>query len=258
MREVPFPTPVTPAIARDATALFRTEGPRPRFAKSEEEQALRDEFMDRYFSEAQLNELPDIMAQRDVVEPGMWRRRWKRHILSNPLVPLLLRILILSFILGALSLAVNLHRTASTSTCTRGPDITYLVTIPTLTAFLLLIIAVDEVRAPPIGLRKRMTKFMLTLIDVLFNLLLAAATAIGWSMYIGAHCADEGANAKMHRLARALSSLLTVCSVLWTGMFGITIARLLAHTMGVPGGGSNPVTMRRRGTVRSRRMSVRW
>jgi hypothetical protein len=77
MREVPFPTPITPALAITARQLMleACDGRPPRPPSDSESELMRDEFVNKYFGEDMLAELPDIMAQKAQEEPG---KRWRR------------------------------------------------------------------------------------------------------------------------------------------------------------------------------------
>jgi hypothetical protein len=76
MREVPFPTAITPALATTARQLMleACDGRLPRPASDSDSELLRDEFCNKYFGEEKLAELPDIMAQKTEAEPGVMRR----------------------------------------------------------------------------------------------------------------------------------------------------------------------------------------
>lgn len=77
MREVPFPTPITPALASTARQLMleACDGRLPRPASDSDSELLREEFVNKYFGEDMLAELPDIMAQKAEEEPG---KRWRK------------------------------------------------------------------------------------------------------------------------------------------------------------------------------------
>lgn len=186
----------------------------------------------------------------------------------NPVVPLILRVIVLAFVLTSLGLAAKLHNnTASVgSPCGRRSDITYLIVWTSLAALYLILVELDDFRAAPIGLRRPWTKFALTFSDFIFISFFTAAIGLGFSIHSdwgcgamentirgtreGQTCGTSGP--QVCKLVRSVSALMIVSGFMWAIMFSVTVARLLAHAVYAPGSSGGAVTMRRRATIRSR------
>lgn len=77
VREVPFPTPINPALAANGRQLMTEacDGYRPNLPRDSEDELLREQFLGQYFKGEMYDELSDIMADKPEREP--WER-WKR------------------------------------------------------------------------------------------------------------------------------------------------------------------------------------
>jgi hypothetical protein len=88
LREVPFPTPISPALANNARSLMleACDGREPKIPLDADDEWEREQFMNRYFQEDMLKGLPEIMAHKEVDEPGLRLKRLKvyAHALTLP------------------------------------------------------------------------------------------------------------------------------------------------------------------------------
>jgi hypothetical protein len=194
----------------------------------------------------------------------------QRHILINPLIPLIIRVAVLAFVLTSLGIASELHEDTAKadSICGRFSDIVYIIIWTVIASCYLILVALDEFRAAPIGLRRPWTKFVLTVADFIFISFFTAAISLVFSMHSDWHCDSRNKSIRGTRdgktcgsstrevckLVRTLSGLMVVSGFSWAIMFAVTISRLLAHAVYAPGAGA-AVTLRRRGTIKS---SYRW
>lgn len=185
--------------------------------------------------------------------------------MRNPLVPLMIRLIVLAFVLGGLALGVTIYRGSNAlnvspvvrSSTGGGPDgdeqyiceqqaSTYMAFIvDTIAVLYLIYITYDEYTNKPLGLRRSRDKVRLLLLDLLFIVFSAANLSLAmntlddeqWACYsnplgVGGDNDNsqvaESTCVKDNDLChrqRALCGILVIALVAWVMTFAISILR---------------------------------
>lgn len=187
--------------------------------------------------------------------------------MQNPLVPLLIRLIVLAFVLGGLGVGVTIYRGSNAlnaspmvrSSTGQGPGTneayiceqqasTYMAFIVDSIAVLYLIyITYDEYTNKPLGLRRGRDKVRLLLLDLLFIVFSAANLSLAmntlqdeqWACF--SEPTSAGSNSNNNQVAsstcvksnalchrqRALCGVLVIALVTWVMTFAISILRLV-------------------------------
>jgi hypothetical protein len=76
LREVPHPTVITPTLAIHARSLMldACDGRPPRLASNNVSERERDEFLNQYFTQKKIDELPDITSDEEPHDGAIWKR----------------------------------------------------------------------------------------------------------------------------------------------------------------------------------------
>ena len=153
-------------------------------------------------------------------------------------MPLIFRLLVLTFSTAALALGASIFQHLHSDTrCVKGAS-TYMAVIVDVVAIIyILYITVDEYRSPPIGIRPSSAKFRLTLLDLLFIVFAAANLSLAfqalndpeWVCHNGG--AGSACSVKDHVCEdqKALASVLLVTLVAWLSTFIVTLVRLVSR-----------------------------
>lgn len=179
-------------------------------------------------------------AKRKDVFPSL-----KRIFVQNPLVPLLLRILIIIFLLCALALACSIfnfsQRRYEGSKVEQQPSTIMAIVVQCFAISYVVYIAYDEYSGKPLGLRDPLGKMKLIMLDLLFiifssaNLSLTFNTLYDDEWVCTSHSSPQDQNSGVFyptvhticRRQRALASLLFVVLCLWVLTFTISIIRVV-------------------------------
>lgn len=196
---------------------------------------------------------PGENATRHRLKAGYWvsdeRRRllWpqmKRYVVQNPLFPLLLRILILTFCCCALGLAITIYRGLRKHYGGHGvkqqPLTIFAIVVECLAIAYVIYIAYDEYLGKPLGLRNPLGKMKLIMLDMLFIICSLANLSLSFNLLTDNQwvCLEDSElmesvgifNPKvllLCRRQRALTAFILLVLVLWVVTFTISIIRVV-------------------------------
>ena len=172
---------------------------------------------------------------------SLWER-WRNTLVRNPMVPLAIRLNVLSFSLVALGLGVRLFQDGNAAAAPAQALPAWALAIDTQTSPLMAIavdavappylayVTYDEYRGKPLGLRSATAKLRLVLLDLLFivfdaaNLSLAFESARATTLRNGQLRSDRSA-AYGERLQWALACVLLAALLAWLMTFAISLLR---------------------------------
>ena len=160
------------------------------------------------------------------------RSRWERYqrnILRNPVVPLVFRFIVLGFSVIALTLGAIIFEKTSSKPNPRcqKPEGTPLtsplmaIVVDAVAIVYLLLIAWDEYRGQPLGLRPAKTKVRLILLDLFFIVFDSANLSLAFEA-VNSACSSQDAS---HMEQDALASVLLIALIAWLTTFVISIFR---------------------------------
>lgn len=180
-------------------------------------------------------------------DAGFWllnssrrKRRIKRvqHVvIKNPMVPLVVRLTVLTFSALALGLAGTIFHKADRTNCSRGSS-TYLAVVVDVVAIIYTVcITYDEYTSKPLGLRSHRAKMRLIFLDLLFIVFDSANLSLAFeALYDDRWACRESQlsgpgvcelNHDMCVRQKALTATLLVALVAWLVTFGISTLRLV-------------------------------
>lgn len=169
----------------------------------------------------------------------------KRIFVQNPLVPLLLRILIIIFSVVALSLAVSIfifsRRKYDDTKIEQQPSSIMAIVVQSFAIVYVIYIAYDEYSGKPLGLRDPLGKMKLIMLDLLFIIFSAANLSLAMNTLFDDEwvCQDDNTPDLQNigifyptvhsicRRQRALASFLFLVLCLWLLTFTISIVRVV-------------------------------
>lgn len=176
-----------------------------------------------------------------------------RIFIQNPLVPLLLRILILMFSACALAMAVLIYiylkRRYEDYKVGQQPSTILAIVVQCFAIVYVVYIAYDEYLGKPMGLRNPLGKMKLVMFDMLFIICLSANMSLAYYLLYDDEWVcktDRTSDSKAYgifyptvgflcRRQKALSSFLLIVLFLWVLTFTITIIRLIDRVSTRPG-----------------------
>ena len=186
--------------------------------------------------------------------------------MQNPLVPLLIRLTVLTFVLCGLAVGVTIYRHSNTlntnpgvrSSTSSGPNSTedsvcqqqastYMAFIVDSIAVVYLIyITVDEYTSKPLGLRRSRDKVRLLFLDLFFIVFSSATLSLAmntlhdfqWACYTEPFTGGDSNNTQVAestcvydpdlcRRQRTLCGVLVIALFAWVGTFAISILRFV-------------------------------
>ncbi|KAF2639623.1 hypothetical protein P280DRAFT_42313 [Massarina eburnea CBS 473.64] len=196
--------------------------------------------------------MPDLeepwqpMDQEDKqAEKGFWlfskrkRSRYHRVMLNHPMVPLAVRLIVLTFSVMALSLAGAIFHKSNNRQCQNNSSTWMALIVDCIAILYTIYITVDEYTSKPLGLRSHKAKMRLIFLDLAFivfdsaNLSLAfqALTDEQWACKKGTDLGQGALNCPYTRdicvRQKALTATLLVALVAWLSTFAISTLRLL-------------------------------
>ncbi|KAF2837299.1 hypothetical protein M501DRAFT_938070 [Patellaria atrata CBS 101060] len=186
--------------------------------------------------------------------PGYWlfvpqKRKLKlkklhRNLMHNPMVPLIVRLIVLTFSTLALALAGSIFQKANRSGCTRGPSTYMAIIIDVIAIVYTCYITYDEYTSKPLGLRSPRAKMRLIFLDLIFivfdsaNLSLAfdSLTDERWACREGIFADNQGQegisslstctlNHEICVRQQALTATLLIALVAWLVTFAVSTLR---------------------------------
>ncbi|KAI9807659.1 MAG: hypothetical protein M1825_005600 [Sarcosagium campestre] len=170
-----------------------------------------------------------------------WYTRFQRALLRNPIVPLVFRLVILSFSAVALALGGSVYALSERYDFPQRASTLMAIIFDSIALAYLFYITYDEYSGKPLGLRSATAKMRLILLDLFFivfnaaNLSLAfeALTDVRWT------CASTGTGPGLEQSEvarsndgicdrqRSLTSVLLVALIAWLATFSISVFRLV-------------------------------
>jgi hypothetical protein len=200
--------------------------------------------------------LPDLETPWDPIDKqeededqGFWllsaskrRRRvarFHRTLMMHPMVPLAVRLIVLTFSCLALGLAGSIFHRSDSAGCQNNSSTWLAVIIDVVAILYTTYITYDEYTSKPLGLRSHNAKMRLIFLDLLFivfdsaNLSLAfqALTDQRWACRDGED--PDGQNCPFDRdicfRQKALTATLLIALVAWLCTFAISTLRSVAH-----------------------------
>ncbi|KAF2684160.1 hypothetical protein K458DRAFT_339382 [Lentithecium fluviatile CBS 122367] len=222
------------------------------FAKSSDLDGVRPpssrgQIVDDEWMKENMPDLEEPWQPMDVEEKeeltGFWlfsrrkRARFHRALMNHPMVPLAVRMIVLTFSVLALSLAGSIFHRSDGKSCVNNSS-TYLAVIVDVVAIVYTCyITYDEYTSKPLGLRSHNAKMRLIFLDLAFivfdsaNLSLAfqALTDERWACrdIIGIEFSTCPYSRDICVRQKALTATLLVVLVAWIGTFTISTLRLL-------------------------------
>lgn len=169
----------------------------------------------------------------------------KRLFINNPLIPLLLRILILIFSLCALSLACTIFKKSSHKyeghDIVQQPSTIMAIVVQCVAIVYVIYIAYDEYSGKPLGLRNPSGKMKLIMLDLLFIIFLSANLSLTFNTLYDNEWVCQNDNtpelaqlgiyypsvSSICRRQRSLAAFLFMVLCLWVLTFTISIMRVV-------------------------------
>lgn len=157
--------------------------------------------------------------------------------MRNPIIPLIVRLTVLTFSTLALGLAVSIFQLASSTGCDIGSSTWLAIVLDAVAIVYTIFITYDEYSSKPLGLRSHRAKMRLIFLDLFFivfdsaniSLAFAALTDRQWACRDGyadeersQRCALDG---KICARQKALTAVLLVALVAWLLTFSISTLR---------------------------------
>ena len=165
-------------------------------------------------------------AKRRFQHHAGWTPRVQRTLLRNPFVPLVFRLLVLSFSSIALALSANILLIQSEECAPASPLMAIIV--DTVAIIYLVMITYDEYRGQPLGLRSAITKVRLIMLDLIFIVFDSANLSIAFESF-SANATPGGGMCVMSDSFKmkqtALAAVLLLALVAWLMTFTISILR---------------------------------
>ncbi|KAI9798514.1 MAG: hypothetical protein M1833_004781 [Piccolia ochrophora] len=173
-----------------------------------------------------------------------WYLRLERSLLRNPMVPLVFRLIILTFSTIALALGGSIFALSEKYDFRQRASTLMAIIFDAIALIYIFYITYDEYSGKPLGLRSPRAKIRLILLDLFFivfnsaNLSLAfdALTDVRWSCR-ESNGQDPGAqsgggtNDQLCDRQRALSGTLLVALIAWLTTFAISVFRLVERVV---------------------------
>ncbi|CAI6234255.1 unnamed protein product [Periconia digitata] len=175
------------------------------------------------------------------IEKGFWlfnkqkRSRFHRALMNHPMVPLAVRMIVLTFSVLALALAGAIFHKSNNQSCENNSSTWMAILVDVVAILYTIYITYDEYTSKPLGLRSHNAKMRLIFLDLAFivfdsaNLSLAfqALTDEQWACR---NARDENFNYCVYSRdictrQKALTATLLVALVAWLGTFTISTLR---------------------------------
>ena len=181
------------------------------------------------------------MAYRHGIRRKAWYQRLERYILRSPIIPMVIRMLVMSLSIIALGLAASIwHLSNNTDRFGQVASTTMAIVVDTVAIVYLCYITYDEYSGKPLGLRPARAKIRLIFLDLFFivfasaNLSLAFVARRETKCQVqhnialdGRQCSQDDADIfqQVARRQKALESVLLIVLIAWLLTFAISIAR---------------------------------
>ncbi|KAF2849626.1 hypothetical protein T440DRAFT_518868 [Plenodomus tracheiphilus IPT5] len=162
--------------------------------------------------------------------------RLHRTIMNHPMVPALIRMVVLTFSILALALASSIYRRSDNHSCDNNSSTWMAIIVDIVAIVYTVYITYDEYTSKPLGLRSHNAKMSLIFLDLAFivfesaNLSLAfqALTDDKWACVESAHEAQACPYTKsICQRQKGLTATLFIALLAWIGTFTISTLRLI-------------------------------
>ena len=169
-----------------------------------------------------------------------WWKRFQHTVLRNPMVPLFIRLILWSFSLIAMALAISIRTTSVNFRIRDGPSTIMAISIDAVALVYILYITYDEYTSKPLGLRSAKAKMRLIFLDLFFIVFDAANLSLAFETIsdVQGPCREGEVNGALSPRDRgicarqeALASVLLVALIAWLMTFSISVLRYLIHSL---------------------------
>ena len=176
------------------------------------------------------------MMYKHGIRRKAWYQRFQSKILRSPIVPMAIRMIVLSFSVVALGLAASIHHITDDSVVAQSPSTDMAIIVDAVAIVYLMYITYDEYSGKPLGLRSARAKMRLIFLDLFFivfnsaNLSLAFVTTRITSCDLDeperpcTQAETDVFNEVLYR-QRSLASVLLIVLISWLATFAISITR---------------------------------
>ncbi|KAF2451014.1 hypothetical protein P171DRAFT_150938 [Karstenula rhodostoma CBS 690.94] len=167
------------------------------------------------------------------------RARFHRVLMNHPMVPLVVRMIVLIFSVLALALAGSIFHRSDSQSCKNNSSTWMAVVVDVVAIVYTVYITYDEYTSKPLGLRSHYAKMRLIFLDLAFivfdsaNLSLAfqALTDSRWACKDGSDLDEGGAGCQYVKSIcsrqKALTATLLIALIAWLTTFAISTMRLI-------------------------------
>lgn len=158
----------------------------------------------------------------------VWYIKAQHTILRNPVIPLVLRSIVWSFSLVALSLAATIHHiTDNVKGLYNTPSTDMAIVVDAIALAYILYISWDEYHGKPLGLRNAKAKMRLIFLDLFFIVFDSANLSLAFEAVTDSQslCRLPGTAHRICKRERALASVLLIALIAWLLTFSISVLR---------------------------------
>jgi len=149
----------------------------------------------------------------------------------HPLVPLLLRLVVLSTSIIALGLSASVHHLSDKYSYPQNASTTMAIAVDVVAIPYILYITWDEYTGKPLGLRTPKAKIRLVLLDLFFIIFESANLSLAFGALTDENgsckSGDNGYNFIICGRVEALSGILMMALVAWSLTFSVSIFRVV-------------------------------
>ena len=168
-----------------------------------------------------------------------WYQRFQSKILRSPIVPMVIRMIVLSFSVVALGLAASIHHLTDDSVVAQSPSTDMAIVVDAVAIVYLSYITYDEYSGKPLGLRSARAKMRLIFLDLFFIVFNSANLSLAFVAIRTTSCEIDSSdtpgkpcdpdetrvfNEVLYR-QRSLASVLLIVLIAWLATFAISITR---------------------------------
>lgn len=164
-------------------------------------------------------------------------KRIRRVVLNHPIVPLIVRLMVLIFSSLALGLAASIFRRTGPTGCEKNSSTWLALIVDVVAIVYTAYITYDEYTSKPLGLRSHNTKMRLIFLDLLFIVFDSANLSLAFQALRDERwvCKDPSPgnnntcyfNGELCERQKALTGTLLIALVAWLVTFGISTFRLI-------------------------------
>lgn len=167
----------------------------------------------------------------------LWIVRFQHKILHSPMVPLIVRLIVLSLCISALGLGASVRHLSNKFSQPQGASPDMAIIVDAIAPVYLVYITYDEYTGKPLGLRPARAKMRLIFLDLIFIVFASANMALafesissvtGACMHAKINDFFDPKNDPICVRQKALASVLLVALIAWVMTFTISALRYVA------------------------------